>query len=394
MKKHILVVWPVVREDWVEVFRQLSDNFRFTFLAGIFPDNDKPNYVQGFARCVYWSQFSSCVDIIARLNPDKVIFMTIDTGLAIVLNYTLKQNKIPTYILQHGIYTNYKDYRIREKMWRKKRIQKSVQIHKKEIGFSTLRFIHNSIKIPQKWIFIPLFIFLFAQRRKGAYWASKYMTFRAKKPDYYICYSSYNATIHKELDKIKDDRIIYVGSPELDLYLEPKNKVAQEPYYLHIDQSFAENSFGEETVSKSEMIKFYHKLNAFCKRQKARLYIKLHPESYNSTWLPNDENIKYLRRTPNFNEVIQSAKGCFGFYSTMIVPAAYWSNIILFRLFYSGLQEKLVKLNSVSILDFWTFKDSDILFKERFEISPDLIADFFYSSDGKSLERIMNVLNV
>lgn len=391
--KKILVVWPTHREDWIFPFEELSEDFEFVFLSGIAEDSNQQNYVSGFAKTVYWSSYRSAQEIISDIEPFKIIFMSVDSGLNIVLNIVAKDRGITTYLLQHGIYTNYKDYRIREKLWKKNEVASKNSLVKQVAGFSSFNFIKNSLKGWQKLYLIPIALFIKTSQIKGPYWAAKHFSFEGKRPTTYICFSPYNAIIHEELDRIEKKRIEYIGSPELAKYLERESDVIGEDFYLHIDQAFAENSFGEETVSKESMIQFYLKLNSFCLQQKAKLYIKLHPETYHSQWLPEHENIVYLRKVNNFNRYIQSAQGCFGFYSTMVIPAIYWKPTILFNIFYSGLQEALKDIDQVKILPFFEFLEDDLIFPGQHSEKDKLIKRFLYSKEPIALKLLAKILN-
>lgn len=391
--KKILVIWPTYREDWILPFKQLAQDFEFIFLSGIANDESQKNYVKDFAQTIHWSSFSAAQEILQELKPSKLVFMSVDSGLNITLNIVAKKQGIPTYLLQHGIYTNYKDYRIREKIWKKQSIVTKKTQLKKRVGFSSFGFINGSLRGINRVFLLPIILFIKAAQKIGPYWAAKHLSFEGKKPDTYICFSPYNATIHKELDKIDDDRITYIGSPELSQYLEKEDDLIEERFYMHIDQAFAENSFGEETVSKDKMIAFYLKLNEFCKRREAKLYIKLHPESYTSTWLPMDDNIVYLKKVDNFNRYIQSSEACFGFYSTMIIPAVYWKPTILFNIFYSGLQEALQDLEHITIFPFFDFSEDQLQFNQA-EIRQDKIAErFFHQGEALTLQLLANELN-
>ena len=386
--KRILVVWPVYREDWVQVFKDLSGEFHFTFLAGIFQEGK--NYVEKFAETVFWSSYGSAQSILNEINPNVLIFMSIDNGLSMVLNHSAKKKCIPTFILQHGIYTNYRDYRGREKIWRKREVANRSDEQKKIKGFNTLKFSLASLIGVDKFRLFGILVYSKAQKYVGPYWASRHFPLDIKKADKYLCFSPFNSIIHREIDKINDSNIIYIGCVELEKYLVKVDSLIQERFYLHIDQALAENSLGEETISKSEMSNFYLKLNEFCKDNKAKLYIKLHPESYKSEWLPEDDNIVYLRRIENFNTYIQSALGCFGLYSTMIIPAIYWNPTILFEVQYSGLQEALSEKIGNRVLDFWNFTVSDITFNEEYKYKS-IIKKLFITPDKKM--NIVAVLN-
>lgn len=351
--KKALVVWPVHREDWVRVFKTLTSDFDFTFLSGTFPG--EKNFVKDFAKTIYWSDYQSVQAVLESEEAELIIFMSIDSGLSLIMNRVAKKAEIRTFILQHGIYTNYKDYHIREKLWKKKSHATAAKLAQKTGGFSSSQFALQSLKGFERWRLPFILLYTKLAHRIGPYWAARHIPLSLKKPDFYLCFSPYNATIHRETDGASEDEIRYIGSAELEKYIEPEDELIEEPFYLHIDQAFAENSFGEETLTKQNMLDFYFRLNDFCLAKKARLYIKLHPESYNSEWLPQHENITYLKKVEDFSRYIQSARGCFGFYSTIVVPAVYWKSTVLFDILYSGLQEHLKEYGNVEILNFESF---------------------------------------
>ncbi|MBO3698368.1 polysialyltransferase family glycosyltransferase [Roseivirga sp. E12] len=388
-KKHYLLIWPTIRKDWVKVFVDLKDDFQLTFLPSTFPK--VPNFANDF-KCCYWSEFDSAQDILKKLMPDGIIFMSIESGLSMALNHTAQKEGIKTYILQHGIFTNYRDYRTREKLWRKKDVVQMVKQEQSEKAFSSLSFIRNSLKGTDQIKLVLIALYTKLQQKKGAYWTAKYFPLKLKKASQYLCFSPFNATIHKEIEQVSDEQIKYIGSPELIPYLEVEENLMEEGFYLHIDQALAENSFGEETVSKVKMIEFYNKLNEFCLSKKAKLLIKLHPESYRSDWLPQHENITYLKEVENFNRIVQSAKGCFGFYSTMIIPAVYWRATVLFKIEYSGLQEAIDRIKGASILDFWSFKPGDIQLDE-YQVENEVIKRQFILPEGISQNALRDLLN-
>lgn len=387
-KKHFLVIWPTIRRDWVSTFYKLEDQFRFTFIPSTFPQ--EPNFADCF-ECRYWSEFSSVQQLLDEVKPDGVIFMSIESGLSMATNYLAQKRGIRTIILQHGIFTNYKDYRNREKLWRKNSLARETKDSQVQKGFSTLRFLKKSFIGTDRFKLLSIAIYTKLQQKVGPYWAAKHLPLSIKKANQYICYSPFNATIHRETDRVSEHEISYVGSHELMNYLRKEEPLTGKPFYLHIDQALAQNSFGEETVSRKAMIGFYQKLNDYCLTQQASLYIKLHPESYKSDWLPKHDNIHYIRHVDNFNQIIQSALGCFGFYSTMVIPAVYWKPTILFKITYSGLQEELGKMGAAQILDFHDFQFSQFSF-QKFE-NPQLIKTYFIQPEGVCEDSLANCLN-
>jgi len=389
--KKILLVWPYHRKDWIKVFTVAGDDFEFSFLSYIDASLDRIDHELRPERTFYWSQFVDGYTVLKQLKPEKIIFMSIDSGLSIALNYAARKLKVPTYILQHGIYTNYKDYRIREKLWGKKKLAQAVESSKKAVGFSTVSFVLHTVRNP--FILARIFAHAYAARRFGPYFANRHFSFRSKKPDFYICFSRANARIHEELDRPRARQFIFTGSPELDTYLKRQARPVPERFIIHIDQALSENSFGEETVSKDDMIRFYAKLNVLAERHGARLFIKLHPESYTSDWLPLLENITYLRDTPNIQAYLQHAEFCTGFYSTLMIPAAYWNRIILFRIFYSYIQEFLGTMGNVRKISFAKFDPATVVLPEDVTIQSESLKAYFHEFDGRSVDRIKAVLS-
>jgi hypothetical protein len=388
LKKHFLVIWPTHRLDLLQVFLDLSEEFEFTFLAAVFP-KDEP-YLGNYS-CRYWSEFVSAKAVLEEIAPQALLFMSIDSGLNMVLNYEAQRQGITTMILQHGIYTNYKDYRNREKIWGKREKINETKAAFEVKGFSTLQFAKRTFKGLANINILKIALYTKAVKRKGPYWAAKHLPFKIKKANVYLCFSPYNAKIHKETDRISEDQIRYIGSPELLKYLKQEAELNIGSFYLHLDQALAENSSGEETVSKEAMIAFYLKLNAYCKSQNARLFIKLHPETYHSNWLPSDDNIVYLRQIENLNQYIQSAEGCFGFYSTMVIPAIYRKPTILFEIQYSGLQEEIERMQAAQILNFWNFDVND--FKFQIHEQSDRIRSNFIQPDGLKSDSLLRFLS-
>jgi len=319
--------------------------------------------------------------------------MSIESGLSMILNFEAQKQGKKTYILQHGIFTNYRDYRIRERLWKKRKRAQLTRTEQQSKGFSTLQFIRESLTGWNRlWLF-PLALYTQLQQRVGPNWAAKHLPLRIKRASTYLCLSPYNATIHRETDRVEESQILYIGSSELMGFLKKEETLNDESFYLHIDQALSENSFGEETVSKNQMIAFYEKLNDFCLHNETKLYIKLHPESYQSTWLPKHDNIYYLRGIDNLNQYIQSALGCFGFYSTIVIPAIYWKPTILFKIQYSGLQNEISQLNAAQILEFDSFQVENLSFLQKNLVSQEKIKQRFVLPDGVNENTLYEVLN-
>jgi hypothetical protein len=391
--KTILLVWGYDRKGWIAPFEELREEFNFVYLRFISPSNEPRSFTN--ERKIYWSDYKNAYEVLEDVKPDKVVFMSISTGLDIALNIACKNKNICTFILQHGMFTTYDDYRQREIKY--KSLSKTEEETIPVKGFSSLSFFKNGLKIHDypKLLKIPLYFYLV--KKQSVLFASRHVRFLFRKPDYYICYTLKNATIHFEVDSPNKDKVLIIGNPEFDNFVKKWNSIPyiDSNYYLHIDQAFAGNSFGERLVTAEQMVAFILRLNDFCKNKGAILKIKLHPENYASSWLPSNDNIEYIRDTSEIEKLIKNAKGCFGFFSTLLIPAIYYNKVVLFRISNSNFQKHMNNLKLVSVLNFFNFGLSDINFDTIFKQPENLSvfeSDYFYILDGRAVERLKNVL--
>jgi len=91
---------------------------------------------------------------------------------------------------------------------------------------------------------------------------------------------------------------------------------------------------------------------------------------------------------------MQFAELCTGFYSTLVVPAAYWSKLLLFNISYSYLQESLAESPNVSVINFCEFDPDKFDINSLSRAVPSgTFEKFFYSFDGQSLNRIKAIFD-
>jgi hypothetical protein len=262
---------------------------------------------------------------------------------------------------------------------------------------TSLGFLLRSMAL-QDLIAVPqLALFYLLLRRYGYFAACKHVRFRQRMPSGYICFTERNATIYRELDHARSDNFHLIGIPEFDRFfcdLSPSGFADEAPYYLLIDQPLAENSWGTPTVGREEMLRFYGKLIAYCKSQGARLKIKLHPESYRCSWLPEDNSVEWIRDA-DLVSLIRGAKACFGMFSTLVLPAAVLKPLCLFDVKPSSMVTDLYQRGIASVLSFLNFEPSDIRFCQIDRSAPAFprfVEDYFFRMDGRSTDRLAEVL--
>jgi hypothetical protein len=395
----ILLCWGYHRAGWIEPFERLKGRFRFTYL--FFRSKGEEQLRLTDEPVIYWGDYADAYEILDAVRPDKAVFMSLMSGYPIALNLAAQQRAIPTYILQHGIFQSYAEYRASEvvsasqRNERRKAGERVFPAKSTSLGFlaRTLR-PHHLLVLPQMVLFFLLL------KWKGHTFASRYARFRQRMPTGYICFTERNATIHRELDRASDEQIHVIGIPEYDkFFLSGSNAEVEEwkqpRYYLLIDQPLAENSWETALVSREEMIRFYRKLSIYCKSDGARLKVKLHPESYHCDWLPEDDNIEWVEDT-DLVSLIRASKACFGMFSSLLLPAAAFKPLCLFEVAPSSLVNDLAQRGLAVVLDFFNFEPQDIRFvsTERTEtIRSRYVEDYFFKSDGQSVERLESVLS-
>jgi hypothetical protein len=241
-------------------------------------------------------------------------------------------------------------------------------------------------------------LFFLILHRCGYFAACKRVRFRQRLPTGYICFTERNGTIYRELDHARPEQIRVIGIPEYDRFFRsaslPHEPADEGPYYLLIDQPLAENSWGTPTVSREDMIRFYEKLISYCKSQNARLKVKLHPESYRCGWLPEDDRVEWIREA-DVVSLIRGARACFGMFSTLVLPAAVLKPLCLFDVRPSSMVTDLSQRGMAAVLDFFKFAPSDIHFRQLEHTGPDFsrfVEDYFFSMDGRSADRLAEVL--
>ncbi len=404
-RKKILLVWGYHRSDWVEVFNRIEADFDYTFLYWVFPEQDHTPIDK---PVIYWSSYKSAQDLLDDVMPDKVVFLGLDTPNSIILLSVCKKRRIKTCFLQHGITNNFETYVHFLSLEAKARSQNPELIpiqneSKNNLYRFLVAFVLKSVRFYNLRSTWDIFLFQYYKRvhKMLDLQAYKKVAGKSRIPDVFIDYTRYNAQIYVERDNIDQDSVVEVGMPSMDLYFE-KAKVyqtqTQSPYLLMIDQPLTENkafNLAGYGVSRKQMNDFYLKLNTYAESVGCKLYIKLHPNSYEDDFRVEHPNIEYIRKADNPKLLLEST-AVFGMFSTMMVPAVYFKPCCVFRLWEIGKFENCIEeLKVAQLLDFHSFKpfDIDVLNFEKNRDDMNTFRDrYFYKADNQSAERVREVL--
>lgn len=400
-KLRILLCWGYHRKGWLHAFNALQNDFEFYYLFHLTKPENEINY-SGSSNILYWSDFSSVQDIINKIEPDKIVFMAIESMVTIALNVVARERKIETLVVQHGMFHRYSDYlnwSVEEMKERKRTGQfnrSAVEVDR----FFLLRFFLLSVSFVNPLAIIYMIKFQYLKRRYLEVEAVKNAPSKFRTASNYVVFTKDNASIYCERDGIKEDQLIEIGNPEMDIYFnyKPKTQNKKKDYYLLIDEpwsemkDFASPGFG---ISKEQTNNFYKKLADFAEKDSAKLKIKLHPYSYDDDFLLDHPNIEYVKDTDTV-ELIFESKGVFGFSSTLTLPAIYFNRCCLFKIWkQSSYQDDINALGLAQILDYHSFDEEDINFdsyQKKEESMNRFVKRYFYKADGNASRRLKEVL--
>ena len=394
-KKNILLNWDASRADLMEPFIALKDDFNFSVIwYKAKPEHRKTHPFPEY----FFGDFRSPYHLLKKLQPERVVFFGVHSFPQIALNTAAKNKGIPTFTMHHGVFNSniVSIAKLRREMG-------IVKKRKPINSLSSLYFYFSALKWSNRVDFWKYFKFPFLLYKYGTEEALKKSVFGARLPDKYIQLSPHNSIFYKELDHLdSNEKFLFIGHPWFDKFLTSpingsiKNE-PQIPYWLLIDFPNIESNIGFKKIGPERKINFYKKLSAIAQKNGCRLKIKLHPAGFESSYNYKNDNIDLVKEA-DIVSLVQEAKKCLGFYSTLLFPIVYLKkHCIVFDLELDiANQRELVDLGVVTKLDIDHFTE-DQLFpqinsKEYEYAAAEFIRRYLFYTDGKAMERLKNIL--
>lgn len=393
-KPRILVLFGYHRKGWIEPFLKISQQFDLHFLFFLSKEFDEvidfdfPRY--------YWYDFKSIQQILDTIQPNKIVFLGLDSGLAIAMNIVARQRKIPTFLMQHGLYRDYEFY----VKFANQNSSVAAVIPKNPVKSdnNTFKILLKSIRLSNIPEFVLLINFILQTKKKGVYVAMHENAFSGILPDKLLGFTLHNVRLHFQREGIKKENVIIIGNPYFDDILSYKKSNSQEKYYLLIDQPLVDNRFGffyNTGISKEQVNIFYGKLNEFALKNDAKLYIKLHPGNYQSTFMLQHPNIVYIKDADTA-ALIGEAEGCFGCASTLMLPVLYKKPSILFSFDAAEDVENMGQFGLAKVYDYNSFSVDELIFIDKNahpEKLKEYIDKFLFDPEHKAVDKLAQVLN-
>ena len=391
----VLLCWGYHRRGWIAPFEQLNREFDFHYLFYLSKEEEERSYTDQPRH--YWNEFRTAQEILDRIKPDRLVFMSLSGLRPIALNMAARRRGIPTFVFQHGYFRSLENY-LSLPTTRSKKVAETKTTRQASSASQAVRFMLRSNIAEDPIDALRAVAMLLVSRRRGYYRSQLRFRFRGRTPDRYLTYSEKTSEIHRQLDDASNSSIIPVGIPEFDpvFRLLANSKQGSKKKILLIDSPNAENRYGVTTTSIETKVRFLKDLSLRLAERRYSLAVKLHPETYESSWLPSLDNIEYVR-DHDIGSLIQEAHACVGFDSTLMIPAIIARPTMLFELSESSLASKAREFCVATVVRGLecSNEELDTLLeaKERSAEQLERFTRFFaHSADGNATKRLADAL--
>lgn len=391
--KRILINWYYDRPDLTKHLLELANDAQLIFIGKHFRplENEDKKFNNRNITVVYWSDFHSPYQLLEAVKPDLVVFHDIEAFNQIALNIAARNNGIPTYVLQHGLRGGYEVQEALNHAGDNGRVELS------DTSWWTLKFLMKSIRWKNFRDLFSLLKFALARKRKELTVALYENKFELRRADVYLEFSKANATYHQVRDAIPESRFRLIGNPGYDDFFQRINNFSSndnyEQYCLLIDNPFCEASLlQKERMTLTEKNDYIKRLNEYCRRKQLKLYIKLHPLTYGNVDLFQDDNLRYFREADIVKLIGESQVVFLLHFATLIPLVLLYKPFIFFHNKYVDRAEALHSL-SIPTFDLLTFTPEDLVTQlPHAPLGIDALRDYLYIPDGKSRERLGQIL--
>jgi hypothetical protein len=192
-----------------------------------------------------------------------------------------------------------------------------------------------------------------------------------------------------------------IGVPNFDVFYPFQSIQPLSADVLFIDQPFLEqHRYGWTKQIKKDMLK---SLSRLALKYDRRLYIKPHPSSFMDVFvaIEKEDHIIILRNEA-WSEIIPLIKTVLGFHSTLMIPFIALKHIccismnihpdIDVAILPSVLEsDAITKVNSLEELE-KCFAELNSILEKQLQHKDEFVHQWLYKFDGKSSERLKNIL--
>jgi hypothetical protein len=384
MRKTIVVNWDYSRVDLSSHIFELCEWYNVILLFYYFKKDDKEIKKPKIKYC-YWEDFKTPQQIINKFNPQLILFHDIESIHQLALNTICINKKIKTVVLEHGL-RRASELDIDN--------SKNKPYHKRFSKFRTLFFYLSALKKSSNKIDLLLILYY---RKTLSFNQSflKIRNFKIRQASYYINFTHLNASYIIKRDNIPLSKLILIGNPTFDLYLNKFNlfnkDIGTNKYVLIIDSPFVEDD--NFNMSINEKTNLIEEVVFQARKSKCSVKIKLHPKSYKNISKYQkvfDKTITTFYTESDIVDLIRNSEIVVFFHQSGLLPfALYYSRCIMFNV-YPEYNIDLINEGLLSVIDYplgnnYKFEAKELTEEKKSKI----IENYFFSIDGRSTERFL-----
>ncbi|NNM16059.1 MAG: hypothetical protein HKO56_05325 [Bacteroidia bacterium] len=403
--KSAIIVGDYKRPDVQFYLKAVSSKYKLYLLLLDFSSSKSRNTKVQFGEKISIKDFKNANHLLKSLNISKVFFFAFENIHEVLFNVCCKNLEINTVHIEHGV----RDYertlglsKLRKENDRKTLFQrwkqKSISVRQIPERITLKRFFNKSLNLLSKGDqkFIKHYVKI---RRTHSYLeTSRLVTDEKRMPASYISFSQKTFEFHMLKDCLQDlSRVSFIGCPQFDDLFNLKK--ANEQELVFIDQPFVEfKVFGWTYQYKFELIQQIN--DKIVEPFNFKLKIKPHPYSNMEFWnkcKSQFSRIEIIDQSGfNSNDIV------IGFASTMLIPLVAQNDTVCISIekhpeidfnysdFLSS-SDAITQVNSIEELKNCISSISQLKEKQS-KAKPEFIKDWLYLFDGKSYDRLLEVV--
>jgi hypothetical protein len=406
----IIVVGDYSREDFCLVGKILKDDFEIIFLEYLSETEVKNSPYKKWGRAIFWKDYKSAVQMIDEIRPAFVLFYFIESFNHVALNVACRFRGIKTFHIEHGIrYFEIQEYynssyippakfNLGDKL---KKLGEIGQVWNRLKG----RFFYNNTisELPKEQ---AEFLKAYFSTRSSS---NIFETFREVRDplriaDTYISFSPEIFKFHIKSDHLPENYPVhFIGCPSFDYLVGCDNRNGDAADILFVDNAFeSQDLFGWTRENKKA---FLDELLKFCQQQKRKLWIKIHPYSNSEVYsgVGAEQNVSLISTDKEVREVVTRSAVVIGFYSTLLMPLMALEHTTCFSLEMhpadTGFKFSSFLVETGAIKEAGSWEElkqfvGQLSFHhaEQKKHKQKFIQDWLYKFDGRSGERLKNIL--
>lgn len=407
MKQKILLVGDYNRSDFIYIAKELNNKVEFFFIEYLNKKHLTNKECLTYGEVLYWKNYESAYDLIEKIKPSKVVFYFIETYNHVALNVACKVKKVPTFHLEHGLRFPVSFYKMINAASSNSNKNKSMLTFFSKLSdlgdkYKSRKFFQNTVALSPKPESTFLKEFYAVRSQNTIFDTFQKLKSPLRLPDAYISFSPMIFKYHKEMEELPEGfPVQYTGIPSFDKFFPGKEIMNTGENMLFIDQPFAENFFFGWTPEYRSW--FLNKLADCASSLQKKMYIKPHPWNEKNSYNKIASSKDILIVNDGLEEMIPDVNTVLGFSSTLLLPFMAMNHICCFTMEMHPAPGKILQsqffleagpCNAVDSFYDLTLKlgERDKWHAQQKKFKEQFIQNWMYKFDGKSTERLRNIL--